>query len=111
MPDNTSDNSHSADQSPPASALSFEDAFLQLAGIAEQLEAGGLTLAEATARYEQGMRLVRHCNQLLDSAELEIDTLRESNQRTSVEPLDGALYEPPEYDEEPPEDEQEELPF
>ncbi len=61
--------------------LSFEDAFRQLAEIAEGMEKGGLTLSEATARFEQGMKLVQHCNHLLDTAELEITQLRESYQR------------------------------
>ena len=61
--------------------LSFEDAFRQLAEIAEGMEKGGLTLAEATASFEQGMKLVQHCNRLLDTAELEITQLRESYQR------------------------------
>ena len=81
------------------SQLGFEDAFRQLTEIAEHLEAGGLTLAEATSRYEQGMRLVQHCNHLLDSAELEITTLRENYQRppAPAERQDGP--EPPYYDE------------
>ena len=41
----------------------------------------GLTLAEATARFEQGMKLVQHCNHLLDKAELEITQLKDSYQR------------------------------
>lgn len=61
--------------------LSFEDAFRQLAEIAEGMEKGGLTLAEATARFEQGMKLVQHCNHLLDTAELDITQLRENYQR------------------------------
>ena len=64
-----------------AQPLSFEDAFRQLAEIAEGMEKGSLTLAEATARFEQGMKLVQHCNRLLDTAELEITQLRESYQR------------------------------
>lgn len=62
--------------------LSFEDAFRQLSEIAEGMEKGGLTLAEATARFEEGMKLVQHCNHLLDNAELEITQLRENYQRT-----------------------------
>ena len=58
--------------------LSFEDSFQRLSEMAEQLEAGGLSLAEATARFEQGMRLVQHCNTLLNTAELKITELRES---------------------------------
>ena len=64
--------------------LSFEDAFRQLAEIAEGMEKGGLTLAEATARFEQGMKLVQHCNYLLDKAELEITQLKDSYQRSGA---------------------------
>jgi exodeoxyribonuclease VII small subunit len=84
--------------------LGFEEAFRQLTEIAERLEAGGLTLAEATARYEEGMKLVQHCNRLLDSAELEITTLRESYQRQTASSsqapgLEPAYYEDAPYDE------------
>ena len=58
--------------------LSFEEAFRRLSEMAETLEDGGLTLAEATARYEEGMSLVRRCNQLLNDAELKITNLRDS---------------------------------
>ena len=64
--------------------LSFEDAFRQLAEISEGMEKGGLTLAEATARFEQGMKLVQHCNHLLDKAELEITQLKDSYQRSGA---------------------------
>ena len=95
-----------------AQPLSFEDAFRQLAEIAEGMERGGLTLAEATARFEQGMKLVQHCNRLLDTAELEITELRESYQRpdpAAGTPNNGTppAYDPPEYDD----DDTEYLPF
>ncbi len=69
-------------------ALTFEDAFRQLTEIAEGMEKGGLTLADATARYEQGMKLVQHCNHLLDTAELEITQLREGSRK----PVSDAGY-------------------
>ena len=59
-------------------SLSFEEAFRRLSEMAESLEDGGLTLAQATARYEEGMNLVGRCNQLLDEAELKITNLRDS---------------------------------
>ena len=61
-----------------AESSSFENSFNRLAEMAEQLEAGGLTLAEATARFEEGMKLVQHCNELLNNAELKISELKEA---------------------------------
>ena len=64
-------------------SLSFEQAFQRLGELAEALDAGGLTLAEATDRYEQGMVLVGRCNQLLDATELRITNLKESYSQDS----------------------------
>jgi exodeoxyribonuclease VII small subunit len=63
---------------PDVNSLSFEESFQRLSEMAESLEDGGLTLAEATARYEEGMSLVQRCNQLLDEAELKITSLKEA---------------------------------
>ena len=76
------------DTDPEPEGLTFEQAFQKLGELAESLEAGGLTMAETTAKYEEGMVLVRRCNLLLDQAELKITTLRD------------AYAQPP--DEEPP---------
>jgi exodeoxyribonuclease VII small subunit len=61
-----------------ADSLSFEEAFQRLGKTVEALETGGLTLAEATARYEEGMGLVRRCNQLLDEAQLKVTLLKDA---------------------------------
>jgi len=53
--------------------------------MAESLDDGGLSLADATARYEEGMNLVRRCNQLLDEAELKITNLKDSFSSNSDE--------------------------
>ena len=70
-----------------AESASFEDSFARLNEMAEQLEAGGLTLAEATSRFEEGMKLVQHCNELLNNAELKITELKEAY-RADVHQLD-----------------------
>ncbi len=67
---------------PNLDSLTFEDAFNRLSEMASSLEEGGLTLADATARYEQGMSLVRRCNQLLEQAELKITNLKDSYNQT-----------------------------
>ena len=53
-------------------SLAFEGALQRLEEIVAALEAGGLTLAEATQRYQQGIRLARLCSEMLASAELTI---------------------------------------
>ena len=69
----------SEDQTAPGlESLTFEDAFRQLSEMAAQLEAGGLSLADATARFEEGMKLVARCNTLLNTAELKITQLKDS---------------------------------
>ena len=63
---------------PDQNPLTFEDAFRKLSEMADSLEQGGLTLAEATAKYAEGMGLVKLCNRMLDEAELKITTLKDS---------------------------------
>ena len=67
-----------------AESINFEDSFRRLNEMADQLEAGGLTLAEATSRFEDGMKLVQTCNELLNNAELKITELKESYQPADV---------------------------
>jgi len=76
---------------PGLESLTFEDAFRQLSEMAAQLEAGGLSLAGATARFEEGMKLVERCNTLLNTAELKITQLKDSYR-------DGASLAEPEAD-------------
>ena len=58
--------------------LSFEAAFQQLSQKVQALEKGGMSLEEATRLFEEGMELVKQCNQLLSQAELKIEQLRET---------------------------------
>ena len=78
------------EETPPSQnveSLSFEEAFQRLSEMAESLEEGGLTLSEATARYEQGMSLVRRCNQLLNEAELKISVLKDAHAEAQTEQI------------------------
>ena len=88
MPPELSPELSNKDQQPPtqdAESLSFEEAFRRLSEMAAGLEDGGLTLAEATSRYEEGMSLVRHCNQLLNDAELKISNLKDAHDASHTE--------------------------
>ncbi len=81
-----------------AESPSFEDSFHRLSEMAEQLEAGGLTLAEATYRFEEGMKLVQFCNELLNNAELKITELKETYRATEAQTGFDDLDDDPEED-------------
>jgi len=53
----------------------FEQSLAELEAIVHQLEDGELGLAESLARYEQGVKHLKHCYQLLQTAERKIDLL------------------------------------
>jgi exodeoxyribonuclease VII small subunit len=55
--------------------LDFESAYKRLTETAAKLEAGKLSLEESLALYEEGVILARHCEGLLDNAELRVTQL------------------------------------
>ena len=56
----------------------FEDAFTELRETVGKLEAGNLSLEEATRLFELGMKLAKTCNELLSTAELQVSRLQRS---------------------------------
>jgi len=55
---------------------SFESAFERLEQSVRKLEAGQLSLAEATDLFEEGMKLAKLCNELLSTTELRVSRLQ-----------------------------------
>ena len=53
----------------------FESSLAALETIVHDLEDGQLGLGEALARYEQGVKHLKHCYQLLQAAEQKIELL------------------------------------
>ena len=54
----------------------FEQALGNLDETVKTLESGGLTLADATRLFEEGMKLARVCSEMLATAELRISRIR-----------------------------------
>jgi exodeoxyribonuclease VII small subunit len=67
------------------SHLTFEEAYAQLEAIVARLEAGDLTLDESVRLYEQGQALARHCNDLLDKAELRVQQITDDGTLAPLE--------------------------
>ena len=72
----------------------FEPLYQRLEEIVARLEEGNLTLEESLGLYEEGMKLARHCQELLQGAELRITKPQES----FAETLGAVRDEPEEYE-------------
>jgi len=63
----------------PSAALNFETAMNRLEAIVEQMESGKLPLEDLIVRYEEGMNLVKICQERLASAEQKIEIIARDN--------------------------------
>ncbi len=70
--------SKSAGQNNPAKNPPFEEALKTLEAIVETMESGDLPLETLIARYEEGTRLARICQEKLADAELKIQQLEKT---------------------------------
>jgi exodeoxyribonuclease VII small subunit len=70
--------------------VTLEEAMERLDDIAQQLGGAELELAESLALYEEGIRLLRHCEALMAGAEERIQQLRADGEDFRVEPFDEA---------------------
>jgi exodeoxyribonuclease VII small subunit len=56
--------------------LSFESALTKLEAIVESMELGEVPLADLLAKFEEGNKLLKHCESRLKEAELKIEQLK-----------------------------------
>ena len=54
---------------------SFEEQMEELEEIVKELESGNLSLEESVAKFEEGIRISKECNQTLEKAEKKITIL------------------------------------
>ncbi|MEO8498847.1 MAG: exodeoxyribonuclease VII small subunit [Planctomycetota bacterium] len=71
-------------------SISFEEALEKLEQVVRQLEDGQLGLSESLARYEEGVRHLKHCHQTLASAEQKIELLTSVDEsgKAQTQPFD-----------------------
>ena len=69
----------SAAQKKAEPQLHFEGAMDRLEEIVEQMESGKMMLEELIVRYEEGMKLVKVCQERLASAEQRIEIITRNN--------------------------------
>jgi exodeoxyribonuclease VII small subunit len=55
--------------------INFEQALGQLEKIVQNLENGTIPLDDSLSNFENGIKLIKHCSQLLDNAEKKVKKL------------------------------------
>lgn len=70
--------------------MTFEEAYTKLNGIVAGLERNEITLQESLNAFEEGVRLVRYCNELLDNAQNRISLLQMNDNQPELVPFEAA---------------------
>ena len=63
----------------------FEDSMKKLEEIAAELENGELNLDESVSKFEEGMKIAKQCNNILETAEKRISILLEKDGKIEEE--------------------------
>jgi exodeoxyribonuclease VII small subunit len=74
----------SSQQKKAGPELNFEGAMERLEAIVEQMESGKMHLEDLIVRYEEGMKLVKICQERLASAEQRIEIITRNNAGKAV---------------------------
>lgn len=64
---------------------SFEELMESLENIVQELEKGNLNLDDSVTKFEEGMKISKECNKILESSEKRISILLENNGEISEE--------------------------
>ncbi len=59
--------------------LSFEEAIKELTNIVGKIEQGEIPLQNSLEQYEKGMTLIKHCRDILQKAEKQIEKITEAD--------------------------------
>ena len=60
-----------------AKKLSIEESFEQLDTIIGSLQQGDLSLEESFQKYEEGMKLIKHCSDTIDKVEKKLEIIEQ----------------------------------
>lgn len=72
----------------------FEQALEELENVVERLESGELSLEDSLAAFEEGVKLVKYCNQKLSDVEKKIELLvKDKEGRLQLKPLESLAEE------------------
>jgi len=70
-------------------APNFEQSLAELEAIVQQMEQGDLPLDASLTSFEEGIKLTRECQEILDQAEQKVRILTSPNGELQTEPFDS----------------------
>lgn len=70
---------NSADHAATLDEISLEAALAEITQLTDQLEGNSLSLDESLAKFERGVRLIKHCQKILATAEQKVQILVQAN--------------------------------
>lgn len=65
--------------------LTMEESFREMEHILEQLESKDVTLEDSFQLYKQGMDYLKHCNELIDQVEKQVQMLNDDGDLVEFE--------------------------
>ena len=65
-------------------SLTFEQALQNLEKIVDQVEQGQIGLEDWIDKYEQGMKLIKHCRDILKQCEKRIETINQNDKTAAT---------------------------
>lgn len=74
--------------SPDVETPDFEDALKELESLVRKLESGDLPLDESLDEFKRGVELTRHCQDVLDKAQLSVEQLMNVDDDASGQPFE-----------------------
>lgn len=72
--------------------VNFEDSLKQLETLVSGMEKGDLSLEDSLKAFEEGVQLVRHCQQALQAAEQRVTVLQAGDDPTRENPTEDGPH-------------------
>jgi exodeoxyribonuclease VII small subunit len=66
--------------------IDFETALAELEALVDRMEAGEMSLEDSLKAFERGVKLTRHCQSALRTAELKVKMLTADDQLADLDP-------------------------
>lgn len=68
----------------------LETSLTEISTLVEQMEHGKLTLEQSLTHFEKGVKLIKHCQKILQTAEQKVQILMQKNGEETLQPYENS---------------------